>query len=252
MEGFTEASYGAGIADTYDAWYGDLPNLAAALDRLAELADGARVLELGVGTGRIALPLSERLAVTGVDNSPEMLDLLRAKPGADRLQLLLADMTGPLPEGPFGLCFVAVNTIFNLLTAGRQQACFEAVHHALAPGARFVVEAFVPAGDAMAPTRGDVTVRSLAADRVVLSVSRSDPAEQLAEGHYVEISESGGVRLRPWAIRWASPEQLDAMASAAGFDLEVRHGGWSGEPFGQDSTHHVSVFRSRLRAPEAR
>lgn len=252
MEGFTEASYGAGMADVYDAWYGELPNLEAAVARLVELADGAPVLELGIGTGRIALPLSQHLDVTGIDNSAEMLALLGAKPGADRLRAIEGDMTGPLPPGPFGLCFVAVNTVFNLLTAERQQACFRAVADVLLPGGCFVVEAFVPATDAMAPARGDVTVRSLAADRVVLAVSRSDPAAQLAEGHYVEITEAGGVRLRPWAIRWATPDQLDAMAAAAGFELQVRHGGWNLEPFGPDSTQHVSVFRSRLRPPAPR
>jgi SAM-dependent methyltransferase len=210
------------------------------------------VLELGIGTGRIALPLSEHVEVTGIDNSAEMLALLAAKPGADRLRTYEGDMTGPLPEGPFGLCFVAVNTVFNLLTADRQAACFRAVAGVLAPGGSFVVEAFVPATDAMAPARGDVTVRSLSADRVVLAVSRSDPASQLAEGQYVEITEAGGVRLRPWAIRWATPDQLDAMADAAGFDLQVRHAGWNHEPFGPDSTHHVSVFRSRPQAPAPR
>jgi hypothetical protein len=151
------------------------------------------------------------------------------------------DMVSDLPAGPFTLVVVAYNTIFNLTAPGAQARCFEAVAARLVPGGRFVVEAFVPDDP---PRRGDdVTVRSLAADRVVLSITVHDPDHHVAEGQFVELTEAGGVRLRPWSIRYAAPAQLDAMADAAGLRLDDRWEDFSRTPFDADSPRHVSVYR---------
>ncbi len=244
MHGYDATSYGDGMADVYDDWYAAVTDVAATCAALESLAlAGLPVLELGVGTGRLALPLAARgLAVHGVDASPAMLERLAANDPDGTVTSTLGDMVDDLPDGPFGLVFVAYNTIFGLLTAERQQACFTAVASRLAPGAAFVVEAFVPdptlgAGD------GAVTVRSLTVDRVVLSVSRSDPDRQVAEGQFVELSEHGGVRLRPWSIRWSTPAQLDEAAATAGLDLDQRWDSFDGSPFTVDSPRHVSVYR---------
>ena len=131
------------------------------------------------------------------------------------------------------LAFVAYNTLFNLTGDGAQPACFRAVADRLLPGGRFVVEAFVPEDP---PRSGDdVGVRTMTADRVVLSVARHDPERQAAAGQFVELTEAGGVRLRPWSIRYATPAQLDAIAGAAGFVLEHRWEAFGGAPFGDDS-----------------
>ena len=119
-------------------------------------------------------------------------------------------MVDEMPDGPFEMVFVAYNTLFNLADRDRQARCFRAVADRLAPGGRFVVEAFVP--DDPPRDGAAVTVRSMTADRVVLSVSIHNPAEQLAEGQFVELTETAGVRLRPWSIRYAPPAELDAMA----------------------------------------
>ena len=150
-------------------------------------------------------------------------------------------MVDDLPEQLFDACLVAYNTIFNLLDDDAQHRCFRAVAKRLRPGGTFVVEAIVP--DSEAPAGTDVSVRELAADRVVLSVSDHRPDEQSTSGQFVEFTESGGVRLRPWSIRWASPVQLDAMAHAAGLDLVERVADMSGTAFDDDSSHHVSVYR---------
>ena len=87
-----EASYGALLADEYDAIYGDVFDTEGAVDQLARLADGGRILEFGVGTGRIALPLAEKgLDVWGVDGSAEMLKILEEKPGGDKVTTLCGD-----------------------------------------------------------------------------------------------------------------------------------------------------------------
>jgi SAM-dependent methyltransferase len=244
VRGYHDESYGDGFAEVYDDWYADITDVDASTAALSELAAGGRVLELGVGTGRLAIPLAATgLEVHGLDTSTAMLARMTAKPGGERVRAHVGDMVDGLPDGPFALVFVAYNTLFSLLTAERQQACFVEVARRLTPGGCFVVEAFVPAeGDERS---SGVTVRSVAADRVVLSVNTSDPARQVAEGQYVDITETGGVRLRPWSIRWASPGQLDAMAAAAGLELAHRWAGFDRSPYSDESERHVSIFRAR-------
>lgn len=252
VNGYGDATYGDAFADVYDEWYSDLAEGEACVELLAQLAavaDGRLVLELGVGTGRLAIPLAARLAsaaggaqVHGIDASAPMLAQLAAKPGGAAVHAHLGDMAGDLPDGPFALVFAAYNTLFNLTDEQRQTACIAAVARRLVPGGRLVVEAFVPADDTPREATDTVRVRTLAADRVVLAVSRTDPAAQRVEGQYVEFTAVGGVRLRPWSVRWATPRQLDAMAAAAGLTLESRWGGWAGQPFAPDSARHVSVY----------
>jgi SAM-dependent methyltransferase len=231
------------MADVYDEWYAELPQLAAAIERLSTLSGDGTALELGVGTGRLALPLAARgVRVVGVDTSTAMIERLRAKPGGDKVVAVVADMATSLPAGPFTLVFAAVNTFFGLDTEAAQVDCFASAAARLVPGGRLAIEAFVPDTDIDEPI-DNVAVRDLSVDRVVLEVSRSDPVAQTAEGHYVELTERGGVRLRPWRIRWATPAQLDGYASAAGLHLESRWAGWDGAPFTADSPAHVSVWQ---------
>jgi len=260
MRGYDDRSYGEGFADVYDDWYADVTDVDATVARVAALAGpGGSVLELGVGTGRLAVPLARAgLRVTGVDSSPAMLDRLAAHDPDGLVDAVCGDMVSDLPatDDGFDVALVAVNTLFNIVDPARQQRCFHAVAARLRPGGRFVVEAFVPdAGGAAEPgsagdpaVRSDVSVRSMTADRVVLSVSQHRPGDQCAEGQFVEITESGGVRLRPWSIRWATPAQLDEMASTAGFVVEARSADMAGAPFDDDSSGHVTVYR-REAAP---
>ena len=252
MLGYNSTSYGTGFADVYDDWYGDVTDVAATVSRMVGLVGTvgtvstvstvSPVLALGAGTGRLAIPLAQAgLGVTAVDSSREMLDQLRALDPDGSVTVVHGDMVEDLPDGPFDAALIAYNTIFNLLGDGAQQACFSAVAARLAPDGVFVVEAFVPETDT--PASSDVSVRSMAVDRVVLSVSQTTPSSQQAEGQFIEITEAGGVRLRPWSVRWATPEQLDAMATAAGLVLDARHADMAGTPFDAESAHHVSVYR---------
>jgi len=181
--------------------------------------------------------------VHGVDSSPAMLARLAENDPDGRVHATLGDMVDGLPDGPFALVFAAYNTFFNLLSAHRQQACFDAVAARLRPGGAFVIEAFVP--EVAPPPSSSVTVRSVQVDRVVLSVSTTDLDRQLAEGQYIDITETGGVTLRPWCIRWATPDQLDAMASAAGLRLVERFDGFGGGDVTAESARHVSVYRTK-------
>jgi SAM-dependent methyltransferase len=168
-----------------------------------------------------------------------MLAELAAKPGAGAVETVVGDMADPpLGDRRFAVVFVAYNTLFNLVDPADQQRCFDSAARRLVPGGSFVVEAFVPApGQAQQA----VEPRTITADRVVLSVSQTDPGRQEAMGQYIDITEAG-ISLRPWHIRWSTLDQLDAMAAAAGLRLGERWADWDRTPFGVDSPSHVSRY----------
>jgi len=248
VRGYHSSSYGDAFADVYDDWYRDLGDLEASVAFLSGLAHGGSVLELGVGTGRLAVPLrSSVAAVTGVDSSQKMLDRLASNDPLGTVIGVLGDMVDDLPTERFDVVYAAYNTVFNLLTVDRQRACFHAVASRLKEAGSFVVEAFVP----QAHTGSQVSVRSLDTERVVLSASIHHAGDQRADGQFVELTEAGGVRLRPWAIRWAEPEQLDEMAAGAGLTLTQRWGDYDRSPFETTSERHVSVYGRRQSPSEA-
>jgi SAM-dependent methyltransferase len=244
MDGYTRSTYGDAFADVYDDWYQGISDVGSTVDLLAQLAAEFAplpVLELGVGTGRLAVPLASRgLEVVGLDASDAMLAQLAKKDTSASVTAVLGDMVDDQPPGPFALVFVAFNTFFGLLTEARQQSCFAAVADRLTPGGAFVIEAFVPEPQAGPP----VIVRSMTSDSVVLSITTHDESGQVAQGHYVSLSESGGVRMRPWAIRYATTDQLDAMAHTSGFRLDERWEDAQRAPFTAESARHVSVYRT--------
>jgi SAM-dependent methyltransferase len=238
---FDPSAYGEAIADVYDDWYGDVSDVDGTVAAVVELAAGGPVLELGVGTGRLALPLAAAgVEVHGIDASPAMVERLRAKPGGTELPVVVGDFAQELPEVPggFAVVLVAFNTFLNLVAPGAQERCLELVASVLRPGGAFVVEAFVPGDEHVA---SGVDVRSVGTDEVVLSVFRHEGSTVL--GSLVSLSPAGGVRLRPWSIRPRHPEELDRLAEAAGLTLERRHAGWRGEPFTDIADRHVTVYR---------
>ncbi|MEM7142177.1 MAG: class I SAM-dependent methyltransferase [Actinomycetota bacterium] len=242
MEGYGPESYGESFADVYDEWYADVSDVDATVAGVADLAAGGAVLELGVGTGRLAIPIAATgLAVTGVDASPAMLDALRAKPGSETLTIREADMTDPpVDPGSFAVAFAAFNTFFNLTTTDAQARCAANLHRALRPDGHVVIEGFVPPEDGL--TDGGVSVREITMDRAVLSASEHDAQAQVIRGQHIDIS-ADGVRMRPWQLHYRTPMQLDELFTAADFELVRRDAGWSGEPFTGDSDVHVSVYR---------
>jgi ubiquinone/menaquinone biosynthesis C-methylase UbiE len=243
VRGYLSSSYGDAFADVYDDWYRDISDVPATVAFLAALASPTgTVLELGVGTGRLAVPLAAQVGrVVGIDSSEKMLERLAHNDPDRTVHTMVGDMVDDLPDtsSGFDVVLTAYNTLFNLLTAERQQACFTEVARRLVPGGSFVVEAFVP----QAHTGSQVSVRSMAADRVVLSASVHQATGQRAEGQFIEFTEAGGVRLRPWAIRWAMPDELDTMAGAAGLELTERWADFDRSGFDDTSERHVSVYR---------
>lgn len=248
MDGYTRSSYGDAFADVYDDWYAGVTDAEATADLVVALAGSSgdaeqptRVLELAVGTGRLALPLAERgLEVQGVDASAPMLERLRTRDRDGRVVAILGDMVDDQPAGPFNAVVIAYNSLFNLESRERQGACFAAVAARLAPDGVLVVEAFVP--EEPAPCGTVVAIRSMATNELVLSISEHDPVAQTAHGHLVQFVDGSRARLRPWAIRYAPPAELDAMAQAAGLRLVERWEDVGRGVFDAGSTHHVSVY----------
>lgn len=238
------SSYGEAFADVYDEWYGDVSDVGATVDTVVALAGDGPVLELGIGTGRLALPLAARgLEVHGIDASPAMVERLRAKPGGSAIPVTIGDFADVEPEhpGPFSVVLATYNTLFNLTTPDAQRRCFANAARRLSPRGALVIEAFVPSPEPDG-TDGQVTPSVIEATRVVLQVTRRHPATQTVEGSTISITEAG-IRLRPWHIRYAPPAELDAMAAGAGLALAARSAGWRVEPFTSDSSRHVSIYR---------
>ena len=240
MEGYGPETYGDRIADVYDALYSGL-NTEAAVDCLASLAGEGPVLELAIGTGRLALPLAERgLDVHGIDASEAMVAKLREKPGGDRIPVTMGDFADVGVDANYSLVFVAFNTLFALLTQDDQLRCFANVAEHLAEGGVFAIEVFFP--DLARFDRGQrFQTTRLDAQRVMLDASQHHAVEQRVDSVHIVVTENG-TRLYPVNVRYAFPAELDLMARLAGLELKERWGGWDREQFTADSPRHVSVY----------
>ena len=248
VDGYTARTYGDAFADVYDDWYADLGDTSDAVATLVELAGGGAVLELGVGSGRLAVPIAAAgVDVWGLDSSPAMLDRLAARAGGDRVRAVLGDMTDPVAalDGapPFAVVVCAFNTFFLLAGDGEQARCLQACSSLLADGGVVVLECFVP-GESPPKVERVLETRTVAVDHVVLTATEHDPDRQLVRGQHIELREHG-TRLRPWVLRYATPAQLDALADAAGLRLVDRWRGWDRRPLTDDDSMHVSVYMQR-------
>lgn len=211
-----------------------------AVNFLTELAGTGAALELGIGTGRIALPLRQRgVRVHGIELSPAMVEALRAKPGAEDIGVTVGDFATTRVEGKFVLAYVVRNTIMNLTTQDEQVECFRNVAAHLEPGGCFVVEVVVPALRRLPPGEAvrafTVTPTHLGFDEYV------DLVAQISFSHHYWVVD-GRLETFSAPFRYVWPSELDLMARLAGMTLRERWSGWNREPFTSDSTTHVSVW----------
>ncbi len=237
------SEYGAHIAGEYDDIYDGVFDTDGAVGLLAELAAGGAVLEFGVGTGRIAIPLRERgVEVHGVDGSPIMLDRMAAKPGGERIPSSCGDFTQVRVDGEFALVALLINTIYALPDQDAQVGCFANAARHLQTGGRFVVEAWVP--DPPSTDHGlRVRGRRLAGGLAGLGIEDHDPTRQLLSTTQIVVRPDGRATTFPVVHRYAWPAELDLMARLNGFQLEDRWQDWQRTPFTRHSTNHVSVWR---------
>lgn len=232
--------FGARWAGIYDEWHQGLMDDDGTVAGVADFAEGGAVLELAVGTGRIALPLARRgIPVTGVDISEEMLAELAAKPDADKITAIAGDMTTVQVPGEFSVVLVAFSSLFVLTTQDDQVECFRNAAAHLRPGGRFVLETMVPRGSGVSST---LRVNQVEPDRVVLVAGMVDPVKSVHNGNWM-VLEPGGISFYPISGRNATHHEMDLMAKLAGLELEHRWGDWQRGPFTAESKLHVSVYR---------
>jgi SAM-dependent methyltransferase len=241
-EHYGAAFFGEREAAVYDDHVAEMFDPAAVtpvVETLSELAGGGAALEMGIGTGRIALPLAERgVPVHGIDASAAMVAKLRTKTGNDAIDVTIGDFATARVDGRFALVYLIFNTIFNLRTQDEQVACFQNAADHLDSGGHFVIELGVPDLQRLPPGQ-DVFV--YAVDARTMSFDVYDVVTQrLTSNHFVV--DDGRVSSYPVEGRYAWPSELDLMARLAGMCLRERWGGWKREPFTSLSRSHVSIY----------
>jgi SAM-dependent methyltransferase len=234
------------VAAGYDEAHADVfaaDAVGPVVERLAELAGGGRALELGIGTGRIALPLAQSgVAVHGIELSRAMLQRLRAKPGGEALPVVIGDFATARAPGRFTLVYLVFNTIMNLTTQAAQVACFRNAAAHLDAGGCFVVEVMVPQLQRLAPGETACVLRA-GADR--WSFDAYDAATQSLVSHHLRVAGGRFERVSiPFRYVW--PAELDLMAALAGLELRARSSDWRGAPFTHASRAHVSVWEKPI------
>ncbi len=231
------------VAEQYDRSSPEMFDAAVVcptVDFLAGIAGDGRALEFGIGTGRIALPLSERgVAVHGIDLSEAMIARLREKPGGEAIDVTIGDFSTTRLDGSFSLVYLVFNTIGNLTTQEAQVACFRNAAAHLEPAGRFVIEVEVPGLRRLPP--GD-TAHVFRITRTSWGIDEYDVANQGLVSHHFSETVEGGLERSSFPFRYAWPAELDLMAQLAGMRLRERYGGWNREPFTSESETHVSVW----------
>src|SRR5215218_5847093 len=242
-----EDHFGERVAERYDESAADMFEPAVVdpvVDVLADLAGHGAALELGIGTGRIALPLAQRgVRVHGIDLSGAMVARLRAKPGAEQIGVTIGDFAATTVEGRFSVAYLVFNTIMNLTTQDGQIACFQNVAAHLEPGGCFVIEVMVPALQRLPPGE---TVRAFDVTPTHLGFDEYEVASQGLISHHYSVADDK-LELVSMPFRYVWPSELDLMARLAGMTLRERWSGWRREPFTSDSTKHVSVWEKPER-----
>lgn len=240
--------FGERVAASYDESSADMfgPGVVdPAVEVLAELADGGPALELGIGTGRIALPLARRgVSVHGIDLSQAMVARLRAKPGGDAIGVTIGDFATTRVEGTFSVAYLVFNTIMNLTSQAAQVDCFRNAAAHLDAGGCFVVEVAIPDLRRL-PAGQNVVPFHVSPTRWAFDVY--DVATQAMSSNYVEVVDGRG-EYRSIPFRYVWPAELDLMAQLAGLRLRERWGGWTRGPFTSESRQHVSIWEKHTAA----
>ncbi|WP_405854497.1 class I SAM-dependent methyltransferase [Streptomyces sp. NBC_01515] len=239
-----ETLWGADVAQRYDTPGTGMfapDTLRPTVDRLAQLARDGAALEFAIGTGRVAVPLAERgVPVAGIELSEPMVEQLRTKADEATIPVIIGDMATTVAPGTYSLVYLVYNTISNLLTQAEQVECFRNAARHLTPGGRFVIELWVPELRKLPPGQTATVWRT---DSDYIGLDTYDTLRQHVVSHHFRFDETEQAQLERSPHRYIWPAELDLMAQLAGFELESRHGDWSGAEFTAESRSHVSVYR---------
>lgn len=249
-EFWTASSYGEAKADVYDEWIATTHPLHGAVERLKLLADGGSVLELGLGTGRLAIPLQVAgVDITGIEASQAMLKQLRQDPVGRQIPVVEGDFAQLETLGLqrlFRLIFISLETLPLLADGEKQLQCIQGVANHLEPGGFFAVDLGMP--NPARFTRDQATVASIVNhDRSVLELSHHDPLKQTIQTQFVFLRGGENVDLRPQVSRYIWPAELDLMARIANLELHQRSQDWHGTPLANGATRYISIYRRPLK-----
>lgn len=240
MKGFGSRTFGELYAEEYDALH-DPGTTDDCVNLIAELAQNRTLLELAIGSGRVALPLKTRgCDICGFDASPEMLNLLKQKPGGSEIETWVADMADFSIGRKFGFAFLVFNTLYNLTTQSAQVSCFRSVADHLDPGGLFLVEAFMPNRERFEDNQS-LKAKHVSMSTVWLEAAQHNPVSQTVDYQRVRINEDGS-QLMPLAMRYVWPSELDLMAALAGFEPVEKWGGWHKQPLTASSDMYVALY----------
>ena len=243
MHDYEDSTYGDLWAPYYDQIHEGIDHEVNLLIGFA--GDPPRALELGVGTGRVAIPLAEAgVEVAGIEISTDMIERLRAKPGGDAIQIIEGDFADVAVDGTYPLIYLPFNTLFNLPDQERQIECFRNVSTHLEPGGRFVLEAFLPDLERFDAHHTRMAVESISSNEEHgYELSIHEPRLQRVVSHHVRRLKGGETVVLPVTIRYAWPSEMDLMARLAGLELEHRWNWYDRTTFTDWSQQHVSVYR---------
>lgn len=242
---YSHNQYGDVFADIYDDWYHDLDNITDVVDFVLQLVESSAVLELGVGTGRLAIPIAQAgtthgVRVVGIDSSQAMLDELRAKPDGALVDTHLGHMVRDMPSGLFGVVLIAYNTLFNLLTEHEQRECLQRAAQCLTTGGHIIVDCFVP--DETLPDQVSDAVHRSTSTGQILSRWQVDRYAQVISGVFTQVSSDGPDISRPYSVRYATVAQVDLMALEAGLVVEQRWSSYAHDVFTDSSVRQITVY----------
>ena len=241
MKGFGPRTFGDLYAEEYDT----LHNPGTTDDcvyLIADLAHGRSILELAIGSGRIAIPLKARgFDICGFDASPDMLALLEQKPGGDEIETWMADMADFSVDRRFGFAYLVFNTLYNLTTQDAQVRCFQSVAEHLEPGGQFLVEAFMPNRERFQDNQA-VRTKHVSMDAVWLEAAQHNPVTQTIDFQRVRITEDA-TKLMPLAMRYVWPSELDLMAALAGLEPIEKWGGWNEQALRPTSDMYIALYQ---------
>jgi SAM-dependent methyltransferase len=240
--GMPEALFDEWIAQRYAVLWPELFDPAVldpAVDFLSDLAGAGPALELGIGTGRVALPLSRRgVHVHGIELSPAMAGQLEAQRGDADVTVTIGDFATASVSGAFTLAYLVRNTITNLTSQDGQVEAFRNAARHLEPGGCFVIENYVPELRRLPPGE---TVHVFAATLAHVGLEEYDLAAQIAYSHHYWMID-GQIKAFSSPHRYVWPSELDLMARMAGMRLRERWSNWNREPFTSESRGHISVW----------
>jgi len=245
VDGYDATTYGDSFAEVYDQWYEDLDDADFLESIVRSLpAESLRVLELGVGTGRLvaqwlSLRSKSNDTIIGIDSSAAMLQIAQQKNFPASVSFIRGDFSEQLPNGPFDVVFIGYNTLFNVPDQSALQSCINHIARILAPTGSLYIDAVIP--NSMEASTHE-SIQTMATGEKVLATSHHDPLSQRITGTFTHLDPDQGSRIRSWAVRYFSPAQLDHLAEQSGLSLFSRYADGRQTAFTSDSHRHITRY----------